>query len=303
MDQLLSMEALSIDEVLSVLEEADAYRNGKPIPRLDQYTIANLFFEPSTRTKLSFVKAEQMLGMNILPFDDRTSSVVKGESLYDTVKTLEAIGCDAVVIRHPENQYYQSLKGINIPVLNAGDGSGEHPTQSLLDLLTIFQEFKTFQGLNIVICGDIAHSRVAKSNAQILERLGANVYFSGPNMWLDETTNDKKIPLDRAVEIADVMMMLRIQFERHDDKNDSEREKNEYHHKFGLTVERAARMKKHAIIMHPAPVNRGVEMASELVEAPSSRIFKQIENGVLIRTALLHQTMAKKGVKHYENMV
>lgn len=177
MDNLLSMQQLSTDDMLRIVKRAVAIKNGEYEPFSEQLFVANLFFENSTRTKLSFEVAEARLGMERIPFEVSTSSVQKGESLYDTCKTLEAIGCDALVIRHPQEAYYEELEGLNIPIINGGDGSGSHPTQSLLDIMTIYEKFGTFEGLNIVICGDIKHSRVAKSNCDALTRLGANVFF------------------------------------------------------------------------------------------------------------------------------
>ncbi|MBU9712446.1 aspartate carbamoyltransferase catalytic subunit [Evansella tamaricis] len=286
MRHLRTLEDLTVDQLEKLLAEANKQKDyltgwGKP-----PITVANLFFEPSTRTKCSFEMAQKELGLHTLHFDVDSSSVQKGESLYDTVKTLEAIGCKAVVIRHPEEAYYNQLEGINIPIINAGDGSGNHPTQSLLDLLTIQQEFLIFQGVHVVICGDIRHSRVARTNANILRKLGAKVSFSGPEEWMDDyITQGNVISMDEAVETADVMMMLRIQTERHGTEGGWSKE--DYHQEFGLTIEREKRMKDNAIILHPAPVNRDVELASELVECNRSRIFKQMENGVLIRKEVL----------------
>lgn len=174
--------------------------------------VANLFFEASTRTHFSFESAEYQLGCKVADFNASTSSVTKGESLYDTVKTFEAIGYDAVVIRHPKDEYFKELENINIPILNAGDGAGNHPTQCLLDLLTMYDEFKDFKGLNVVIAGDIQHSRVAASNKQALEKLGANVFFAGPEEWQRE--GYPTMDFDEACKWADVVMMLRIQRER-----------------------------------------------------------------------------------------
>lgn len=226
-------------------------------------------------------------------FSASGSSVEKGESLYDTVKTFESIGYDAVVIRHPKDEYFLELENINIPILNAGDGCGNHPTQCLLDLLTIYQEFGKLDGLKVAIVGDVTHSRVAASNKEALEMLGSEVVFSGPSEWLNE--NDRNMSIDEVVEWADVVMMLRIQHERHESTMSMSKE--DYLKEYGLTKERAARMQKHAIIMHPAPVNRGVEMDSDLVEAPQSRIFKQMSNGVLVRKAAIKRAFGYKPFK------
>lgn len=287
MRQLRTLEDLSVEQLNGILFQASQMEKRELKKSDPPLTVANLFFEASTRTKCSFEMAEKELGLHTLHFDVNSSSVQKGETLYDTVKTLEMIGVKAVVIRHPDKAYYKQLKGINIPVINAGDGAGDHPTQSLLDLLTIQQEFNKFKGVHVVICGDIRHSRVARTNAVILRKLGAKVSFSGPTAWMDPAiTQGDVISMDEAVKTADVMMMLRIQTERHGDGNEGWT-KEEYHEQFGLTIDREKKMLDHAIIMHPAPVNRDVEIASELVECYRSRIFKQIKNGVLVRKAVL----------------
>ncbi|MFA9557386.1 aspartate carbamoyltransferase catalytic subunit [Evansella sp. AB-rgal1] len=301
MKHLRTLEDLSIEQLEKILYEANKMEK-KLFASSDRKTVANLFFEPSTRTKCSFEMAQKELGLHTLHFDVDSSSVQKGETLYDTVKTLESIGVEAVVIRHPQKAYYKELENINIPIINAGDGAGDHPTQSLLDLLTIQQEFLVFQGLHVVICGDIRHSRVARTNANILRKLGAKVSFAGPAEWMDEDiTLGNVISMDEAVKSADVMMMLRIQTERHDSGEGWTKET--YHEEFGLTLRREKVMKKNAIILHPAPVNRDVELASELVECSRSRIFKQMRNGVLVRKAVLAFALNMMEVKKYERVI
>ncbi|MEC1289951.1 aspartate carbamoyltransferase catalytic subunit [Bacillus mojavensis] len=300
MKHLTTMSELSTGEIKDLLQTAQDLKNGKTDHQLTGKFAANLFFEPSTRTRFSFEVAEKKLGMNVLNLDGTSTSVQKGETLYDTIRTLESIGVDACVIRHSEDEYYKELVGhVNIPILNAGDGCGQHPTQSLIDLMTINEEFNTFKGLTVSIHGDIKHSRVARSNAEVLTRLGARVLFSGPPAWQDEeNTFGAYVSMEEAVETSDVVMLLRIQNERHQSAVSQEGYLNE----FGLTVERAERMKQHAIIMHPAPVNRGVEIDHSLVESEKSRIFKQMQNGVFIRMAVLQralQTNAKRGEAAY----
>lgn len=208
----------------------------------------------------------------------------KGETLYDTVKTFEAIGVDGVVIRHPQNNYFDELiPNLNIPIFNGGDGSGNHPTQSLLDLLTILQEYGEFEGLKIAIVGDIAHSRVAHTNIEVMNRLGMEVHVVAPEQFQEVGYHWET--LDEVIEEMDIIMLLRVQHERHD--NGMSLTKEEYHQQYGLTVEREKRMKDGAIIMHPAPFNRGVEIANEVVECERSRIFKQMENGVYVRMSVL----------------
>lgn len=285
MSNLLSMKNLSKEEILYLLERAESFRNGDHLPISG--TVVNLFFEPSTRTKMSFEMAERKLGLTVLPFETGSSSVLKGETLYDTVKTLEAIGVDAVVIRHEQEAYYKELEALNIAIINGGDGSGQHPTQSLLDLYTIQEEFGTFNGVHVTIAGDIAHSRVARSNAEALQKLGAEVTFICPDEWKGEFPASQE--LDDVIGTTDVLMLLRVQHERHHTENWFSKET--YHEKYGLTIERERVMKDRAIIMHPAPVNRGVEIADELVEASRSRIFKQMENGVYMRMATLEYAL------------
>ncbi|MGQ3377050.1 aspartate carbamoyltransferase catalytic subunit [Priestia endophytica] len=298
MKNLVSMADLSVEEILDLLENAEKMKQGKYATQLPKQTfVANLFFEPSTRTKSSFEVAERRLGLDVIPFDVTTSSVQKGETLYDTVQTLSSIGVEAVVIRHTEDEYYKDLIGkISIPVINAGDGCGQHPTQCLLDLMTIKEEFGVFEGLNVAIIGDLRHSRVARSNVEILGKLGANILLAGPEEWKDSSLEGTYVTVDEAVKKADVVMLLRIQLERHEKDEDL----RAYHEQYGLTIEREKNMKKGSIIMHPAPVNRGVEIADELVECSRSRIFKQMENGVYIRMSVLARSlqMAERGMKY-----
>ncbi|EPE62357.1 aspartate carbamoyltransferase [Exiguobacterium sp. S17] len=289
-NHFVSLDTLTLDEIMGMIEESLRYKQGDMPPLFDGKTVANLFFENSTRTKNSFQMAERHLNIQEIPFDVATSSVTKGETLYDTCKTLEAIGVDALVIRHPEAGYYHELvEKLTIPVLNGGDGSGEHPSQSLLDLVTIYEEFKTFEGLNIAICGDLVHSRVARSNAGVLKRLGANVVGCSPESWWDGSMGLSHRDLDAILPDCDVVMLLRVQHERHIMGDIFSKE--DYHTRYGLTVERVERMKPGAIIMHPAPVNRDVEIAGSLIEHPSSRIFPQMTNGVYARMAILNRAL------------
>lgn len=286
------MEHLTNEEILHIIARAQAFEQGEAPVLQRAYNVANLFFEPSTRTKTSFEMAERRVGCEVIPFDAGFSSALKGETMYDTVKTLEMIGIDAVVIRAKEDEYYNELlEGINCAVINAGDGAGQHPSQCLLDVYTIYKEFGKFDGLNITIVGDISHSRVAKSNASALTRLGANVRFLCPEEWAGDF--EAAHSWEAVLEDSDVIMLLRIQHERHAvSKNFS---KDGYHEEFGLTPAREQRMKPGAIIMHPAPVNRDVEIADELVECERSRIFAQVRNGVFARMAIL-ETILKERV-------
>jgi len=288
MQHLVSMKHLTEDEIMTFLNRADTFKKLGVRELPGKYSVSNLFFEPSTRTKMSFEMAQRKLGLDVLPFESSFSSTLKGETLYDTVKTLEAIGVDALVIRHPEDSYYEQLIGrTSVSIINAGDGSGQHPTQSLLDLFTIKEEFGSFEGLNVLIAGDITHSRVAKSNADALVKLGANVTFLCPAEWAGEFNCVDS--WDEVIKNSDVVMLLRVQHERHEAEIPFTGER--YHERYGLTVAREQLMKEHAIIMHPGPFNRGVEIADTLIECPKSRIFKQMENGVYIRMAVLESVL------------
>lgn len=291
---MLNISQHSEEQILKILEEAIEFSNGKILKAKTEIFVSNLFFENSTRTKTSFEVAERKLGFSVIPFDISTSSVKKGESLYDTVKTLESLGMDMVVIRHQQNEFYKELENIQIPIINGGDGTGNHPSQTILDLMTIYQEFGTFKNLKICIAGDVKHSRVANSAQQALEKLGATIYFSGPEIWFDKSTENFK-NLDDIIEEIDVLMLLRIQHERHD--HQSSYTADEYLQKFGLTKNRESKMKKSAIIMHPAPINRGVEIDTDLVECERSRIFKQMQNGVFARMAILKKALEEKGIE------
>ncbi|MDK4404772.1 aspartate carbamoyltransferase catalytic subunit [Enterococcus faecalis] len=295
---LLTAEALTDREVMGLIRRAGEFKQGaKWHPEERQYFATNLFFENSTRTHKSFEVAEKKLGLEVIEFEASRSSVQKGETLYDTVLTMSAIGVDVAVIRHGKENYYDELiqsKTIQCSIINGGDGSGQHPTQCLLDLMTIYEEFGGFEGLKVAIVGDITHSRVAKSNMQLLNRLGAEIYFSGPEEWYDHQFDvyGQYVPLDEIVEKVDVMMLLRVQHERHDGKESFSKEG--YHLEYGLTNERATRLQKHVIIMHPAPVNRDVELADELVESLQSRIVAQMSNGVFMRMAILEAILHGK---------
>ena len=286
MKSLYNLSDLSLEEILLILKEAEAFRNGATFDGAAGKIVANLFFEPSTRTHFSFETAQLRLGCKTLNFYPDASSMRKGETFYDTVKTFESFGIDLVVIRHSENEYYNQLTNLKIPFLNAGDGTGNHPTQSLLDLMTIQQEFGHFDGLKIAIVGDIRHSRVAHTNIGIMQRLGMEVYTSGPEQLRD--ANDNYIDFDEAVRTMDVIMLLRVQHERHAERTEMyDLTEAGYNKLYGMNADRLAVMKPGAIIMHPAPFNRGVELSDDVVECPQSRIFTQVQNGVYVRMAAI----------------
>lgn len=298
LNHFVSVEALTNEEVLSLIQRSEELKNGATPIRLhheDKYAV-NLFFENSTRTHKSFEMAETKLGMKVIDFEPSLSSLSKGESLYDTVLTLSAIGLDVAVIRHSSQDFYQELidsPSITCSIINGGDGAGQHPSQCLLDLMTIYEEFGYFEDLKIAIVGDLTHSRVARSNMQMLKRLGATIFFSGPLEWYDDSFNQygQYVPLDDLIDKVDVVMLLRVQHERHETYGNFS--KTAYLNRYGLNEERERKMLDHAIIMHPAPVNRGVELQGSLVECARSRIVTQMTNGVYTRMAILEAVLEK----------
>lgn len=297
---MIELARVSKVEIERILDSALEFANGKTAKAKSDIFVSNLFFEDSTRTRVSFEVAERKLGLHVIPFDAQTSSVNKGESLYDTIKTIESIGIDLAVIRHKKDRYYDELIDADLALINAGDGIGQHPSQSMLDLMTIKQEFGTFEGLTVGIIGDVKHSRVANSDADALRKLGAKVNFSGPEHWFGqgEMMNGTYRTFDHLIPEVDVLILLRIQHERHHDP--LKISNHEYLTKYGLTKDREKRMKPGAIIMHPAPINRGVEIDDDLVECERSRIFKQMENGVYARMAILKDALEKKGFEFEE---
>lgn len=292
MKHLISVDDLSTDDILDIFELANQFQQEETVIR-KQLFAANLFFEPSTRTKTSFDIAERKLQIEALDFQPEHSSINKGETLLDTVKTFEALGANVLVIRHNSDNWAETITPhVSIPIINGGAGKKDHPTQSLLDAYTIYQEFSQFKGLNIVIAGDIKHSRVAHSSLEILKKLGAMIYVSGAQEHMDDDSPYPYIPIDEAVNLADALMLLRIQHERHEVSGQAI---DDYLERYGLTKEREGKMKDNAIIMHPGPVNRGVEIDSSLVECERSRIFKQMTNGVYIRMAILIKLLQNWG--------
>ncbi len=284
--------------ILSILERAAFFsnqiKNNKPFDKtLENQVVANLFFENSTRTRFSFEVAAKRLGANVLNFDAESSSLAKGETLYDTLKTFESLGIDIAIIRHSDDSYIESLRGKHgFNVINAGAGKFEHPSQSLLDLFTIKEEFGTLENLTITICGDINNSRVAKSNINALKKFNSKVILTGPPELMPKESELQDhcsiLPLDEAIKVSDVLMLLRVQHERHDL---FEVKTEDYNRLYGLNDKRISKLKENAIVMHPGPFNRDVEIEGHLVEHEKSRIFKQMENGVYTRMAILEWIM------------
>lgn len=287
---------------MTILDTAESMaeistREVKKVPTLRGRTIINLFFEPSTRTRSSFELAAKRLSADIVNFSLPTSSVVKGESLKDMVLNLEAMNPDALILRHSCSGAPHFVASFSRShVINAGDGSHEHPTQALLDAYTIRQYKKNFQNLKVVIVGDILHSRVARSNIFLLKKMGARITLVGPPTLLPmEFKNfgvDINYELDEALEDADVIMMLRLQRERQ--KAHYFPSLREYRNLFCLTKERFRLAKKDAIIMHPGPINRGIEISSEMADSLKSVILKQVENGIAVRMAVLYLILGGK---------
>ncbi|MCL2878217.1 MAG: aspartate carbamoyltransferase catalytic subunit [Acidobacteria bacterium] len=301
---LLGIEQLSVGDIQLILDTAEALREVaarpvKKVPTLRGKTVVNLFFEPSTRTRSSFELAEKRLSADILNFSTSTSSVTKGETLLDTAHNLEAMSPDIIVIRH-ESAGAPHLLGreCKASIVNAGDGMHEHPTQALLDGLTVRTIKRRLEGLKIAIIGDIAHSRVARSDTIMFSRMGAEVWVCGPPTlipWDFEKLGAKTTGyIEEAMEGADVIMMLRVQHERQNEAFFPSA--REYASLYGLTRERMRAAKKGAIVMHPGPINRGVEIESEVADAGYSVILNQVANGVAARMAVLYLLSGNSGL-------
>ena len=288
---VLSIDSLGDRQIASILDRADAFfdRDHRSSDELAGKIVFNVFYENSTRTAMSFATAAHRLGASAISLSVERSSVAKGETLEDTARTLNAMRPDALVIRHRENDAPMKVAEImDAPVLNAGDGTNEHPTQALLDAATMRRRLGRVEGLKVAICGDIRHSRVARSNAKLLPRLGAEVRLAGPRELMP-----KGIPplsIDEAIADADVVMMLRVQRERLEaDLNDAP---GEYLSRYGLTADRLATAAPDAVIMHPGPMNRGVEIEDRIADDPDrSLITMQVEMGVAVRMACLELVM------------
>lgn len=295
----LTLEELSTQEILALLERAQYFHKTQNIHNnllLQNKIVANVFFEPSTRTRSSFEIAAKKLGAHVINFSPENSSVKKGETIYDTLKTLESLGANCLVVRHADDHIFDGLQNkFQIPLINAGAGKFEHPSQGLLDLLTLSQEFKTLKGLNIAICGDILHSRVAGSLMVLAKKFEMNLFVCGPEALLPTKlpASAKKAKLDEVISKIDVLMLLRVQLERHEGLD---LDAKNYLKDFGLNTERIKKLSPKAIIMHPGPFNRGIEIDDSLIEHSQSRIFKQMSNGVFARMSIL-ETMLGQDIK------
>ncbi|REE99580.1 aspartate carbamoyltransferase catalytic subunit [Thermomonospora umbrina] len=293
---LISAADLSRDEALLILDTAEelaqvADRSIKKLPTLRGRTVVNLFFEDSTRTRISFEAAAKRLSADVINFSAKGSSVSKGESLKDTALTLEAMGADGVVIRHgASGAPHRLATWVRGSVINAGDGTHEHPTQALLDAFTMRRRLGDLEGRKITIVGDVLHSRVARSNVLLLHTLGADVTLVAPPTLLPVAIGSwpcsVSYDLDAVLPKSDVVMMLRVQQERMNAAYFPT--VREYSRRYGLDAERFARLSDHAIVMHPGPMNRGVEIAAEVADSPRSTIVEQVANGVSARMAVLY---------------
>ncbi|MDR2728245.1 MAG: aspartate carbamoyltransferase catalytic subunit [Chitinispirillales bacterium] len=293
---LLGLEGVSREDINLILDTADNFygvlqRDIKVVPTLRGKTIVNLFYENSTRTRISFELAEKRLSANPLNFAASTSSVNKGETLRDTIQNIEAMKIDMVVVRHSAAGVpFFLTKCTDAVIVNAGDGFHEHPTQALLDIMTIRQKFGRLEGLKVAIIGDIFHSRVARSNAWGMKTMGMEVVLCGPPTLLPQHTESLGVPVtdnvDEALDGADVVMLLRIQLERQSSAVFPSI--REYRDRYGVDLDRLSKLKESVVIMHPGPVNRGVELASDVADSGNSVILDQVTNGVAVRMAVLY---------------
>jgi aspartate carbamoyltransferase catalytic subunit len=293
---LLGIEELTPDEIIHILDTSVSFkeilqRPIKKVPTLRGKTIVNLFFEPSTRTRISFELAEKRLSADTVNFSANGSSVQKNETLLDTALNIEAMKIDAVIIRHTGAGIPHLLaKKLSVPVINAGDGAHEHPTQALLDMFTIREKRRTLKNLKVAIVGDVRFSRVARSNIWGLTKMGAKVYIVAPPTFIPPYLENLNVKifnsLDKVIKEVDVLMALRIQTERQNGSFFPST--REYRQFFGITMDRLKKAKKDVLVMHPGPVNRGVEIDPEVADSKSSVILEQVTNGVAVRMAILY---------------
>ncbi|HEY4696372.1 MAG TPA: aspartate carbamoyltransferase catalytic subunit [Candidatus Hydromicrobium sp.] len=296
---IVDTDSLSLEDIKLILSNADSFleisrRDVKKVPTLRGKTVINLFFEPSTRTKTSFEIAAKRLSADIINFSSSASSLKKGESIIDTLKTILSMKVDLIIIRHSDSGTVKMIdRFVDVPVINAGDGKYQHPTQALLDLYTIKKRFGRFEGLKVAIVGDFLDSRVARSDMDLFEKMGMEVTIVSPTMLLPEDYSKMKVKhrIDEVIEDTDILYMLRMQFERQDRKFYPS--VMEYNRFLTLNMERLARMKSGSIVMHPGPVNRGIEITDEVMDVGGKlgekiAIEEQVTYGVAIRMAILY---------------
>lgn len=292
---LLGLEHLSKEEITFILSTAESFkevskREIKKVPALRGKTVVNLFYEPSTRTRVSFEVAAKRLSADVINISAESSSIKKGEALIDTGKNIQALKADIIILRHNCSGAAVLLaQNVNLSVVNAGDGWHEHPTQALLDIFTLHEKFGRIEGLNISIVGDISHSRVARSNIWGLTKLGAKVTICAPQILIPPAIEEMGVnltsDLDDALKNADAVNVLRMQFER--DEQKAFPSQIEYFKNFGITQDRLKKAKKNILVMHPGPLNRGIEISSEVADGSHSVILEQVTNGIAVRMAVL----------------
>ncbi|AFQ45650.1 MULTISPECIES: aspartate carbamoyltransferase catalytic subunit [Desulfosporosinus] len=300
---ILAIEDMSVEEIRHILHTAKVMkeilmRPIKKLPTLKGKSVVNLFYEASTRTRTSFEMAAKVLGADTTSIAVAQSSVSKGESLYDTAKTIQAMRADVVILRHPSSGSAKFLADILDPaVINAGDGQHAHPTQALLDIFTMQEHLGELEGKNVVIVGDVLHSRVARSNAWCLQKMGVNVTLAGPPTLVPAEMEGLGVnmthDLDSALPGADIVMALRLQLERQ--KSGLFPSLREYSHLYGLTTERLKKTGKQSIVLHPGPMNRGVEISDDVANGVDALIERQVTNGVAIRMALIYLLIGGSG--------
>jgi aspartate carbamoyltransferase catalytic subunit len=302
---ILSLDKFEASDIKDLLVQTDSFaeilkRDVKKVPALRGKTVVNLFFEPSTRTKVSFELAAKRLSADLINFSSSSSSLKKGETEIDTLKTINSMKIDLVIIRHCDSGYINYFaKEMPVPVINAGDGKHEHPTQALLDLYTIYKEFSDFKGLKVGIVGDILNSRVARSDIKLFKKMGMDVTVVAPSMLMPENFKFFDVKntscIDDIVSDVDILYMLRMQFERQDKKFYPSIQ--EYNRFLSLNALRLSLMKKDSIVLHPGPVNRGIEISDEVMEMENIqdariRINAQVTNGVAVRMAVLYYALS-----------
>ncbi len=291
MNNFLTLDDLTNEQIMNLITEALDYKSGrKPLPDLNG-TVANIFLEASTRTKTSFELAAKRTGNHVVNMEEKSSALTKGETFQDTLDTLAMLDVKAAVVRTTTEYFYEGIDTTNIKLINAGDGAHEHPSQCLLDLVTIYERFGKFEGLSILIMGDIKHSRVARSNIIAMERLGMNVSVYAPEIFKTDEDFNYITDLEQTLQTVDAVMLLRNQLERHQKADINLQET--YLNLYGLTEERKELLAKESIIMHPGPFNRDVEIASSVLDDERNKIYEQVKNGLFARVAILNYVLGE----------
>lgn len=291
MNNFLTLNDLTNEQIMNLITEALDYKQGnKQLPDLNG-TVANIFLEASTRTKTSFELAAKRTGNHVVNMEEKSSALTKGETFQDTLDTLAMLDVRAAVVRTTTEYFYEGIDTTNIKLINAGDGAHEHPSQSLLDLVTIYERFGKFEGLSILIMGDIKHSRVARSNIEAMERLGMTVYVYAPDIFKTDEDFNYITDLEQTLSTVNVVMLLRNQLERHEATTANIQET--YLELYGLTEARKELLAKESIIMHPGPFNRDVEIASSVLDDERNKIYEQVKNGLFARVAILNYVLGE----------